>query len=103
MSKSSAIRERDVRSLLRLAAELSELPRDTVTRSTHMLGGLCRIVGARWGVYVASEGILPNGQVKVFFFSNTEMDTSEQLVLGEFLLSGEPCDPLSPKMHAQIA
>jgi len=103
MSKSSAIRERDVRSLLRLAAELSELPRDTVTRSTHMLGGLCRIVGARWGVYVASEGILPNGQAKVFFFSNTEMDTSEQLVLGEFLLSGEPCDPLSPKMHAQIA
>jgi DNA-binding CsgD family transcriptional regulator len=103
VGKSSAIRERDVRALLRLSAELSELPRETVTRCTHMLTGLCRIVGARWGVYVASDGVLPNGQVKVFFFSNTEMDTSEQRVLGEFLLSGEPCDPLSPKMHHQIA
>lgn len=57
MARTQSVREADVWSMLRLMAELAELPPDPEVRSRHLLEGLCRLLGARAGTDVTSRRI----------------------------------------------
>jgi len=61
MARSSYVKERDVRSILRLVGELFELPDDPTARSIHLVDGACRMFGARSGLVGVLEGKSADG------------------------------------------
>lgn len=61
MPGSSRLTDSDVRTLMRLMGELSDLPHDPLIRGEFLMNRLSELVHAQWGVLGLLEGFRPDG------------------------------------------
>jgi DNA-binding CsgD family transcriptional regulator len=91
------LREGEIKSLLRLVGEVTELPRDKVARRTHVLHGLLSLVGGRSAVALEMAGpgegpfARPGTIVNVDYGTESEARQSET-----YLVHNHPADPVLP-------
>src|SRR5829696_336730 len=99
----SALRESDYRSLLRIASEAAELPSsDAVVRRRHLLESLCKLLGARAGIFFVFGDALLGGVNGADSIISIGFDGDEQKVREKYLRSGEPQDPAVPAIMSQV-
>lgn len=97
------LREADVRAMLRLMGEVCELPRDRQVRTGHMLEGLCRVTGAQAGTVTFARHEYDAGgrrTIHVLDGHATGIDARGQAVIGEYLKTLKPTDPLSDPLYS---
>jgi DNA-binding CsgD family transcriptional regulator len=90
--------------MLSLARELAELPNDPKLRTRHMLEGLGRMVGAKGGTsFRARHDFVGNKRrVTVLTGQSTGMeDAAAQAVLGRYMATMLPTDPLGEPLYSQ--
>lgn len=103
MGKSIRCTEAELRRMLRLVAEIAELPRNTETRTRHMLQGICELIGARVGTSVtATHAMSEQGRrITVTGGVDVGLDAADRRRVGTYLQTLEPLDPLSEPLYSR--
>src|SRR5688500_14442269 len=99
----SLVRDCDYRALLRIASEAAELPSsDPVVRRRHLLDSLCRLLGARAGIFFVFGDALLGGINSADSIISIGFDGDEQKVREKYLRSGDPPDPAVPAIMSRV-
>jgi DNA-binding CsgD family transcriptional regulator len=99
----SLVRDSDYRALLRIASEAAELPSsDPVVRRRHLLDSLCKLLGARAGIFFVFGDALLGGVNSADSIISIGFDSDEQKVRQKYLHSGDPPDPAVPAIMSRV-
>ena len=96
MERSTRIRPPDYEALMRILAEVAELPPDPLPRRQHALRALAELFGARCGLF-AHTGV-EGGQLRLFEQITFGYDDAEQPLLRQYFAAQTPMDPCGPHL-----
>ncbi|MCC7350441.1 MAG: hypothetical protein IT446_07720 [Phycisphaerales bacterium] len=103
MGRSNRYTDAEVRGMLRLARELAEMPSDRDVRTTHMLTGLCGLVGAKGSSSFLARHEVVQRKRKVTVLSGQSeglQDRSAQEAIQQYLSTMVPTDPLAEPLYS---
>lgn len=103
MGRSNRYTDAEVRGMLRLARELAELPTDRAIRTTHMLQGLCGLVGAKGSSSFLARHDLVERKRKITVLSGQSeglQERSAQEAIQLYLSTMVPTDPLAEPLYS---
>ncbi|HTL29162.1 MAG TPA: helix-turn-helix transcriptional regulator [Tepidisphaeraceae bacterium] len=101
MPQSQVIRQGDVQGMLRLLGELAELSSPT-ERFEHLTEGLCRLVGARVGIFGSFVDAMPGQTRKARRILSKGIEESDRRKLMQYFADGGPPDPSSNALYNSI-